>query len=198
MAAFKAIIEYMYGGDYVKRAPGKPEGSSIAGLHTEVFLMASRLCMPDLEALVLNHISKAMVQRSGITTNKFWSYGNFFQMVNISYTYTPSTEVPTITKKLGVEQERVSAEDPGDTLVISQNSAAPDPPAALPRKPLRNSDKLRTFLAQYCASNISMYRKDPGFEELMRKHPDFAENLILAVNEGHAVKEIPIEPGVAG
>lgn len=209
--AFRAILEYMYLGDYSAEFPNEKKSASfkVAYLHVCVFAMASRLCMDELEALVFKKLKAFIKQSDYERKGRAWRVGNVVKMVDWVYSYTPSPEPEKVEEPEVDEEMDDSMDEESDDFyediqgllrIISDCQETSIPGGAVPErstrsntkkgsksKAMRSSDKMRKLMARYCASKIEQLRDDDLFKELVAKHSEFAVDVLLAVKNGDEV-----------
>lgn len=222
--AFQAIMENMYDGDYAVKYESEVAQaySSSALVHTNVFLMASRLCMEDLEALAFSKLSKTVELSGTLITDGKWNTASVVAMVDRIYRFTPSAgdelkegraagNLTDVSNKVATAPSTPAAKKHAHTRLKSAakkttqtNAAAektaetdsmtPPEPATAPKPKKPNLDQLmRSLIARTCAWKIEHLRDEVEFKKVLQKYPEFATDLISALVKGAPVEAIPVE-----
>lgn len=201
-APFSAIVEYMYDGDYAKSSLDQSYGhrpSSLTAplLHTNVIIMANRLCMPELEELGLKKLAAAMEYCDSLNpTGLFWMKTNFLALIRAVCSHTPEKdevdEKPAVTGEttnMGPSLQSKPATNPStNEQKITKPSDDTNIPQQKPKQP-KCTDGLRTLVATFCAYKLDHIREEAKFKQLVRKFPEFAEDVLMAVGKGSGFKE---------
>lgn len=165
--AFNKIVEYMYSfhRDYSLKDGKSESGITVA----KIFLMAGRLCMDHLQELTLQKMSKAM-QSSYRARKLYWNMPNFCWIIDLIYSNT-------------------AAPKPGDANTDYQaNKTTTTVDAGGNKAGTTSSEQMRKLVGKYAASIFGFYKDEAQFKEILRNHPDFADEVMAAMLPGPQVE----------
>src|SRR5690606_38146760 len=164
-----------------KEAPG---GWSKMGIvHTNVALMAGRVCMDKLGRLAIHKLSSGMLNSHmpGVNPEEAtWNIDNVVKIVDRVYTCTSEPE------------------DNGGSVVEQKDETAQSTPQftfGKSKSPQKDNVKsghalLRNTVVQFCAWKIDRFSVKEGFIDMCKDHPDFMASVLRTVNCGRQVEII--------
>jgi len=197
--AFDMVVEFIYQDTYT--APEYLTNPWKALIHGEVYVLAERLLMSDLQNLTLRYMAQTLANAYGTKTNELFDLkkktwrnettpvmdtSGVVQLLHTVYSHTSKRSSPDKVPDPSNTKEKDSVEESSGI-----NEAPEGPPK---KKNSRGSltrstahilpkDPMRHLLARYCASNLTALRDVPEFMQLFRTHDEFAEDLIMEVSQ---------------
>lgn len=141
--------------------------------------------MDRCQKLALRKLSIGMVDSYRAPRTR-WAVDDVVQIVDLTYAHTASADDEEDVEEVFHE---VTAEDV-PSKAPKAPAVTPVPDAVKAAQTVDLNTRLRILVAQFCASNVGLYKGCEAFRDVMEKYPEFVQDLLTYLAPGRNVDEI--------